>query len=41
MIWSPVPQVNFGLEYIYSSSRTHNATNTFGSRIHLGMQYKF
>jgi uncharacterized membrane protein len=40
-IWSPVPQVNFGLEYIYASRRTHNAPNTKGSRIHLGMQYKF
>jgi hypothetical protein len=41
MIWSPVPQVNFGLEYIWGSSRTHNAVNTKGSRIQVGMQYKF
>jgi hypothetical protein len=40
-IWSPVPQVNFGLEYVYTSNRTHNAANAFGSRIVLGMQYKF
>jgi hypothetical protein len=41
MIWSPVPQVNFGIEYLWASSRTHNAVNTKGSRIQLGMQYKF
>ncbi len=40
-IWSPVPQVNFGLEYVWGSNRNHNAVNTKGSRIVLGMQYKF
>ncbi len=41
LIWSPVPQVNIGLEYIWQQTSYHNSNNGRTSRIHLGMQYKF
>ncbi len=41
LIWSPVPQVNIGVEYIWQQTSYQNSNNGRVSRIHLGMQYKF
>jgi hypothetical protein len=41
VIWSPVPQVNFGIEYIYAFRSVYNGPNGVGNRIQIGMQYKF
>ena len=41
VIWSPVPQVNFGIEYIYAFRSNYNGPNGTGNRIQIGMQYKF
>jgi len=41
IIWSPVPQVNIGLEYIYKNTSFHNLDNGETSRFHLGFQYSF
>jgi len=41
LIWSPVPQVNIGLEYIWGMTTYHNRANGKLSRIQLGMQYSF
>ena len=46
IIWSPVPQVNTGLELVYVSRRTQfapNSTNQFGEdyRIQFSTQVKF
>jgi hypothetical protein len=41
LIWSPVPQVNVGVEYIWQQTSYHNSANGRTSRIHLAMQYKF
>lgn len=41
VIWSPVPQVNFGAEYIYVFRSVYNGPNGIGNRLQIGMQYKF
>jgi opacity protein-like surface antigen len=41
LIWSPVPQVNIGLEYIWQHTSRHNSNASKVSRINIGMQYKF
>ena len=42
MFWSPVKQVNFGVEFIfaYTDGVTLRGTND-SERIQIGMQYKF
>lgn len=41
LIWSPVPQVNIGFEYIWQHTSYHNSNNGKVSRINIGMQYSF
>ncbi len=41
LIWSPVPQVNIGIEYMWQKTTYQRSNNGTASRIHLGMQYKF
>ncbi len=41
LIWSPVPQVNIGLEYQYRNSSFHNSTDGELSRFQMGFQYSF
>ncbi|MGE0737045.1 MAG: DcaP family trimeric outer membrane transporter [Alphaproteobacteria bacterium] len=41
LIWSPVPQVDFGVEYIYFMQSRYNGVNGKQSRIQVGMLYRF
>ncbi len=41
LIWSPVPQVNIGIEYIHGFFGLTHSTNSNQSRIQIGFQYKF
>jgi hypothetical protein len=41
VIWSPVPLVDFGLEYAYLFDSVYNSANAYSSRISLGFRYRF
>jgi hypothetical protein len=41
LIWSPVPQVNIGGEYIWSQFNYYDAANTTVHRLQISFQYKF
>lgn len=41
LIWSPVPQVNFGIEYQHGFTARYNSGNGYWDRIHVAMQYSF
>ncbi len=40
-LWNPVPQVTFGVEYIWQFASLYNSTNAFGSVVHLAAIYRF
>jgi hypothetical protein len=41
VIWSPVPQVNLGIEYMYFFDSRYNGANAYISRLQLSAQYRF
>ncbi len=40
-IWSPIPLVDFGLEYAYLFDGVYNSANAYSSRVSLGFRYRF
>ncbi len=41
VIWSPVPQVQFGLEYQYQFVNRYHSANAYISRVQGMMTYRF
>ncbi len=41
LIWSPVPQVNIGIEYSWTQQNNFGGPNFTGNRIHIAFQYSF
>lgn len=41
LIWSPVPQVNIGIEYSWFQQNNFAGANYTGNRIHVAFQYQF
>ncbi len=41
LIWSPVPQVNLGIEYNWQYARLQNGRTGFGNRLQMSAQFKF
>jgi hypothetical protein len=41
LIWSPVPQTNFGVEYMYMGAKLENGRKGNFSRLQLSAQFKF
>lgn len=41
LIWSPVPQVNIGIEYSWLQQNNFAGPNFTGNRIHIAFQYSF